>query len=62
MSFLNLNLKKENTSSPKTDAYVQQAQNVWSMLDDMAANDPKAYKLIKCIFNDYLDLIIINSL
>jgi hypothetical protein len=44
MSFLNLNLKKENTSSSKKDSYIQQAQNVWSMLDDMAVNDPKAYK------------------
>ena len=44
MSFLNLNLQSETNKSPKSDAYLQQAQNIWSMLDDMALNEPKSYK------------------
>ena len=27
-----------------SESMMQQAQQVWSMLDDMANNDPKAYK------------------
>lgn len=27
-----------------TESMMQQAQHIWSMLDDMAENDPKAYR------------------
>ena len=27
-----------------TESMMQQAQHIWSMLDDMADNDPKAYR------------------
>lgn len=50
MSFLNLNLKKENNSSSKNDSYMQQAQNIWSMLDDMATSDPNSYKYFTMSF------------
>ncbi len=53
MSFLNLNNKNPKTKS-KNDSYVQQAQNIWSMLDDMAASSPKEYKFfdfLSCLFS-----------
>lgn len=33
-----------NEKTSKNDQYITQAQNIWSMLDDMAQSDPQAYK------------------
>ncbi|CAF0714461.1 unnamed protein product [Brachionus calyciflorus] len=41
MDFLKLS-KTSNDSN--NDSYLQQAQHIWSMLDDMASNSPQSYK------------------
>ncbi len=46
--FLNLG-KNPKANKTNNDAYVQQAQNIWSMLDDMAASNPKEYKFFDFI-------------
>ncbi len=45
MSFMDdLKLNNETKNSSENNSYMTQAQNLWSMLDDMASNDPKSYK------------------
>ena len=42
-----LNLNKEAKDSKKNDqnsAHAKQAQNIWSMLDEMATTNPESYK------------------
>lgn len=37
-------IKKNDNKGFNPDEYSKQAENIWSMLDDMAASDPNSYQ------------------
>ena len=39
-------INKNNSNELNTDKYAKQAENIWSMLDDMAGSDLESYKLV----------------
>ena len=38
--------KDGSKNAPNTEKYAKQAENIWSMLDDMATSDLESYKLV----------------
>lgn len=46
MDFLNLS---KNSDDSRNDSYMKQAQHIWSMLDDMATNNPQSYKYVDSV-------------
>ena len=43
-------LKKQTDKLDNKKSNVKQAENIWSMLDDMASSDLDSYKYLKFIF------------
>ena len=41
----NIFKKKDPLGDGKGESYMKQAEHIWSMLDEMSATDPEAYKL-----------------
>ena len=38
-------LNKEQPNETKSSSHIKQAEQIWSMLDDMALSSPDSYKL-----------------
>ena len=41
-----LKLNQDSNGGIKNEAYMKQAEHLWSMLDDMASSSPDSYKLV----------------
>ena len=39
-----LKINQDSKGNLKNDAYMKQAEHLWSMLDDMASSSPDSYK------------------
>ena len=47
-------INKSNPTELDSDKYAKQAENIWSMLDDMSASDLESYKFVIYLLSFYI--------